>query len=69
MIYAREQAIVSWGVAEFQEGTRGTNPEGTQIIGNYAHEIGLLEKQVAHQRVAYVACYEYYLRSQLLTAR
>ena len=41
-----EQAIVSWGVAAFQEGTRGTNPEGTQIIGNYAHEIGPLEKQV-----------------------
>jgi len=38
-------AIVSWGVAEFQEGTRGTNPEGTQIIGNFASEIGLLEKQ------------------------
>ena len=38
-------AIVSWGVAEFQEGTRGTNPEGTRIVGNFAHEVGLLEKQ------------------------
>ena len=43
-------AIVSWGAAEFQEGTRGTNPEGTHIIGNYAHEIGLLEKQERERR-------------------
>eukprot|EP01052_Picozoa_sp_SAG31_P007485 SAG31_NODE_356_length_17180_cov_7.595925_13_plen_162_part_00 len=38
-------AIVSWGVADFVDGTGDEHPDGVRVTLNVASEVGLIEKQ------------------------
>jgi hypothetical protein len=40
-----QNAIASWGKPLYNDGTNGDQPRGTVVRGNYATEVGIIQKQ------------------------
>lgn len=40
-----QNAIASWGKSNFNDGTNGDQPRGTVVSGNWATEVGVIQKQ------------------------
>jgi hypothetical protein len=40
-----QNAIASWGKAAYNDGTNGDQPRGTVVSGNWATEVGIIQKQ------------------------
>lgn len=45
--YTGDSAIVAVGSVDLIDGTKGNQPRGTKIVGNFVHEIGIYGKQVS----------------------
>ena len=45
-VWVGDNAIVAVGSAELMDGTDGSQPRGTKVIGNLVHEVGVFGKQV-----------------------
>ena len=46
-VYTGDSAIAAIGSTELIDGTAGTQPRGTKILGNFAHETGIYGKQTS----------------------
>jgi hypothetical protein len=40
-----QNAIASWGRPEYNNGLNGDQPRGTTVVGNWATELGIIQKQ------------------------